>query len=61
MLVPCCGGAQASGGAEKSGPVQESPLSHLQGSGKGGEADKGERRLSRALTGLFRSKGKEGK
>ncbi|KND87736.1 Copper amine oxidase 1 [Tolypocladium ophioglossoides CBS 100239] len=66
VLVPCCGGAKADGAAEMSGSVQESALSHLQGSGKGGEAqnggpDKAERRLSKAFTGLFKSKGKEGK
>ena len=63
VLVPCCGGNKADVAAEKSGSVQESPLNHLQGSSKGDEApaDKGERRLSKVITGLFKSRGKEEK
>ncbi|PHH84444.1 hypothetical protein CDD83_1934 [Cordyceps sp. RAO-2017] len=60
VLVHCCDGS-----AE--GPsVQESAPAHLQGSGQGISAeeagayiaDKAERRLSKAFTGLFKSKGK---
>lgn len=73
VLVPCCGGSggekPAGDGGEAS--VQNDPVSHLQGAkdvdaedlgtetrGKQEEAKLG-RRLSKAFSGLMRSKGKE--
>ncbi|KJZ75220.1 hypothetical protein HIM_05414 [Hirsutella minnesotensis 3608] len=69
VLVPCCGApasAENSVDTKNGGSVQADPQSHLQGSGEGADPkaggartpEAGERRLSRVLTGLFRSKGK---
>jgi primary-amine oxidase len=68
VLVPCCGGTNGETAAAKNGEasVQDSPLTHLQGSApdidakqagasvENGDGEKASRRLSRALTGLFK-------